>query len=163
METGVRTLLNYWLYKLTEKRTHTRGSWRARARDEPESFSYGASGCNFLVAVWRTPEITFLFLKTTLTTIHTLIPSGLSGSMCVWVYLVPRAQSAQPMETGEGREADWLSHPLQRERQKKRERERETRKTGHGWEVGHSNAHRVCLWRKIPCSSRAASDGGGCR
>ena len=60
---------------------------------------------------------------------------------CVWVYLVPRAQSAQRMERGEGREANWLSHPLRRERERERERETDrqtnTGKTRRGWEEGN--------------------------
>lgn len=39
------------------------------------------------------------------------------------MYLLPRAQPAQRMERGEGREANWLSHPLQRGRERKRKRE----------------------------------------
>lgn len=37
------------------------------------------------------------------------------------MYLLPRAQPAQRMERGEGREANWLSHPLRREREREKE------------------------------------------
>lgn len=143
------------------RRGHTRGSWRARARDGPESFSYGASGCNFFVAVWRTPEITFLFLKKKQSHNHSHAhpkwPEWFNG--CVGV---PGATGPVCSADGDGGgEGGRLAESSTAKGE--RERERETRKTGHGWEVGHSNAHRVCLWRKIPCSSRATSDDGGCR
>lgn len=124
METGVRTLLNYWLYT---GHTHAAADVQEQERGQ-KGFLMVLQVATFLLLfgeLLKSPFLSLFLLKTTLTTIHTLIPSGLSGSMCVWVYLVPRAQSAQRMETGEGREADWLSHPLQREREKKRDRDRE--------------------------------------
>lgn len=66
---------------------------------------------------------TFLLLRAALTAIRTLSPAtptptgDMSGPRCVEVYLLPRAQPAQRMERGEGREANWLSHPLRRERE----------------------------------------------
>lgn len=73
-----------------------------------------------------------LFVKdeivASLADIRTLSRGGVSGLRCVEVYLLPRAQPAQRMERGEGREANWLSHPLRREREteRKRRRKRET-------------------------------------
>lgn len=59
-----------------------------------------------------------IFFPDTFDSIHTFMLEG-SGevtsiyeSVCVFVYLVPQAQSGQRRERGEGREADWLSHPL---------------------------------------------------